>query len=70
MFLLELLQVHEIVNHLFCGEVIEEALHSLKQQAVLSPSKLLRNHNASVMPALRLPALMKRSEIPNIERQD
>jgi hypothetical protein len=47
--------------------VIEEAQHALEQQTVLAAAELLRHDNAGMRAAGRLPMLVERSKIANVE---
>ena len=68
--LLELLEVYEVTEHFLRREMVEQSQHPLKQEAVLATAQLLRNDDSSMGTLGRLPLLVERSEIANVETED
>jgi hypothetical protein len=65
----ELLQMDQVADHFVGGEVIEEAQHAQEQQSVLAAAELLRHDDAGMRATGRVPLLVERSEIANVERE-
>jgi len=49
----------DVVEHLVCSEMIEQTLHTCKEQTVLATAKLLGHDNAGMMAAFSLPPMME-----------
>jgi len=60
----------EVVDHFFGREMVEQAQYPLEELTVLPTAQLLGNDDSCVRAFGRLPLLVERREIANIESED